>query len=292
MAVEQQYDQQLTIGQCAALACLMEATAPKPGNVYRGADFDDLTYFDLVASGSLIAPVMDAAPSRPLGETIFQAVEKTRRYVQTNANLGIVLLFAPIAAVPRDRDLESGIQQVLDGLTPEDCRKTYQAIRLAGPGGMGTVDQADLAGDPPDDLITAMHLAAERDQIAKQYVTGFADVLEAVVPWLLHGVRMGFSLADAIVRAHLRLLHELPDSLIARKCGLPIAQQVAVRAGATLAAGEPGEPEYDQALADFDFWLRADHHRRNPGTTADLIAAGLFAALREDLIAGPWKFYD
>ncbi len=36
------------------------------------------------------------------------------------------------------------------------------------------------------------------------------------------------------------------------------------------------EESYDEALADLDFWLRADGHQRIPGTTADLIAAGLF----------------
>ena len=39
-----------------------------------------------------------------------------------------------------------------------------------------------------------------------------------------------------------------------------------------------------RALADFDFWLRSDGHRRNPGTTADLIAAALFAGLRDGWI--------
>ena len=46
-------------------------------------------------------------------------------------------------------------------------------------------------------------------------------------------------------------------------------------------AGLPGDDAYRSAVADFDFWLRADGHRRNPGTTADLIAAGLFVLLRE-----------
>ena len=43
------------------------------------------------------------------------------------------------------------------------------------------------------------------------------------------------------------------------------------------------------AGSDLDFWLRSDGQRRNPGTSADLIAAGLFAALRERKIAGPFR---
>jgi triphosphoribosyl-dephospho-CoA synthase len=48
-----------------------------------------------------------------------------------------------------------------------------------------------------------------------------------------------------------------------------------------LTAGLPGEPDYHAALADLDFWLRSDHHRRNPGTTADWITAALFALARD-----------
>ena len=44
---------------------------------------------------------------------------------------------------------------------------------------------------------------------------------------------------------------------------------------------------YYEALANFDFWLRSDGHRRNPGTTADLVAAGLFVLLREGIMNGP-----
>jgi triphosphoribosyl-dephospho-CoA synthase len=72
-----------------------------------------------------------------------------------------------------------------------------------------------------------------------------------------------------------------PDSLIARKCVAAVASESSARAKAVLEAGQPGEVAYQQALADFDAWLRADGNRRNPGTTADLIAAGLFIGLRE-----------
>jgi triphosphoribosyl-dephospho-CoA synthase len=58
-----------------------------------------------------------------------------------------------------------------------------------------------------------------------------------------------------------------------------------------LDAGQVGNEAYDSQLADLDFWLRGDHHRRNPGTTADLIAAGLFAALRDGIIEPPYRLY-
>jgi triphosphoribosyl-dephospho-CoA synthase len=84
---------------------------------------------------------------------------------------------------------------------------------------------------------------------------------------------------------------ELPDSLIARKCGLDVARGASARAATVLAAGTPGDTAYNRAIADFDFWLRADRNRRNPGTTADLLAAALFVALRDGRIEWPLRYY-
>lgn len=285
-------DTQLTIGQCASLACLLEATAPKPGNVHRGADFEDVTYLDFAVSALVIAPAFDAAAAGArLGATVLAAVEATRRAVATNTNLGTVLLLAPLAMVPRHQDLAAGVAQVLDGLDSDDARNVYAAIRRAQPGGMGSVEEADVAGEAPADLLAAMQLAAERDLVARQYVNGFEQVLSRIVPSLAEALARGAALADGIVETQLRLMSEFPDSLVARKCGVEVARQTAARAGKVLAAGEPGGEAFRRAVVDFDFWLRADHHRRNPGTTADLVAAGLFAVLRDGLIELPLRFY-
>jgi triphosphoribosyl-dephospho-CoA synthase len=274
----------LTLGQCVALASLLEATAPKPGNVHRGADFEDLTYTDLVTAGIAIAPVIDLASRQSLGTTILQSVRATRALINTNANLGIILLVAPLAKVPRETNLADGIDAVLSQLSPADTADVYQAIREANPGGLGKVKDADVAGQPPDDLIAAMQLAADRDLVARQYTNGFHEVLNVVVPRLTEALGRGWSLNDSIVRVFLQMMSDYPDGLIARKLGRDEAVRAADHAAQVLSAGQPGDEAYEQSLAEFDFWLRADGHRRNPGTTADLIAAGLFAALREGQI--------
>ena len=276
--------ERLSIGQCVSLACFLEATAPKPGNVHRGADFEDLPSPDLVISGILIAPILEQADQFGVGGTILRAVQATRASIGTNSNLGMILLMAPLAVVPRDISLQVGVAEVLSTLTPDDARLVYEAINHAKPGGMGSVAEADLAAAPPASLIDAMRLAEDRDLVARQYTRGYADVFQLVVPELTQGVAAGLTLSSAIVHAHVRLMSLVPDTLIARKCGPEIARQSALRAQEVLAAGAPGSDAYHDRLSDLDFWLRSDGHRRNPGTTADLIAAGLFACLRDDLI--------
>lgn len=279
----------LSIGQSATLACLLEVTVPKPGNVHRGADFEDVSFADFVASAVAIGPAMEAAAERRLGETVLDAVRATRRLVATNTNLGTVLLLAPLAAVPRGVSFADGLPDVLQSLDADDARLTYQAINEAKPSGLGRIDSMDVTDDPPTDLLAAMQAAADRDLIARQYTNNFREVLDGARPWIQQSLASGWNLADAVIHAHLRLMSEHPDSLIARKCGPEIATESARRAGHVLDSGGPGDENYQRALGDLDFWLRSDGHRRNPGTTADLIAAGLFTLLRDDLLPTPWS---
>jgi triphosphoribosyl-dephospho-CoA synthase len=277
-----------TVGQCATLACVLEATAPKPGNVHRGADFEDLTYPDLVLSGIAIGPEMDRAGQRSLGETVLAAMQATKRVVATNSNLGMVLLLAPLAAAATcEESLHIGVTRVLHGLTRDDARLVYEAIRLAKPGGLGKVETADVAGGPPDSLIDAMRLAADRDLVARQYAHGFADVFGHVLP-VLRDALVCFPMHQAIVYAYLQVFAKRPDSLIARKCGLETAQRASDHAAQIVASTKPGDDNWHEQLADFDFWLRSDGHRRNPGTTADLITAGLFVTLWEGALQPPF----
>ena len=279
--------EQLSVGQCATLACLLEVSAPKPGNVHRGADFDDAKFDDFVIAAVAIGPAMEHAVSQSVGQTVLQSISATQRCAQTNVNLGMMLLFAPLAAVPRTESLAEGIGRILSQLTAADAEDVFAAIRLAKPGGLGKVEKSDVADKAPTNLLDAMQLAAGRDLVARQYVTGFETVFRFAVPWILDGVHHGWPLSDSIVRAHVRLMATEPDSLISRKCGSETAIQAACMAQAVLDAGVPGDEDYHAALADLDFWLRSDGRRRNPGTTADLVAAGLFVLLREGRLPNP-----
>jgi triphosphoribosyl-dephospho-CoA synthase len=257
--------------------------------VHLGCDFDDASLNDFLISAVAIAPAMDQAAQTGVGPAVLGAIRSTRGLVRSNTNLGMVLLMAPLAAVPRDEALAAGIHHVLTALTAEDAADVYEAINLARPGGLGKAQEMDVAQSSPPSLIAAMQAAAGRDDVARQYATGFTDIFERVTPLLCRRDAGLTTLSDVIIHTHLTLLAERGDTLIARKCGGEVSRKAAVMAGRVLSAGAPGSEEYFAAVADFDFWLRADGNRRNPGTTADLIAAGLFVALREGLMEPPWK---
>src|SRR5207302_384138 len=97
----------LPTGLCAQLACIWEATARKPGNVHRYRDFSDCGYLDFLLSAAAVAPILEKAGERRVGATVLAGVHATRSVVITNTNLGILLLLAPLAAVPREKNLRA-----------------------------------------------------------------------------------------------------------------------------------------------------------------------------------------
>jgi len=262
-------------GWAAAAASILEASVPKPGNVHPGVAFADLSHADLVNAGLAIAPAIDRAAEVPLGRTILAAVTAVRAVTRSNANLGIVLAIAPLAAMP---DHATDVAATLARLTPADAADVWRAIGTARPGGMGTRPQHDLAGPPPADLLEAMRLAAPHDTIARLWVDGYESLRVGLVADLLAAFQRGLPPGDAIVDAFLGQLAREPDSLIARRHGPAVAIDVSRRAAAVRA---------DPALLPaFDRSLRSPR-RLNPGTTADLTAAALYILLRDGRLRLP-----
>lgn len=268
----------------AELACLLEVSAPKPGNVSPGLHFHDTRYEDFLASAVAIGPAMAAAGECPLGITIRSAIAATRRITGRNTNLGIVLLLAPLcraARRPGTGSLRERLAAVLAETTIADAADVYAAIRQAAPSGLGHADAQDVAEPPSVTLREAMALAAERDAIAREYTSNFALTFELGAPTLREARRAGLVWTDAAVETYLSLLASVPDSHIARKLGLAEAERVSRRAAEVRAAGGVRTDAGRAALAALDAELRDPRNTRNPGTTADLTAAALCVVIME-----------
>lgn len=277
------------IAAALQLACLLEASAPKPGNVSPGRPFADTTFDDFLASAAAVGPAFARAGSVPVGRTILDAVAATRRWTARNTNLGIVLLLAPLARAAHaggPHPLRQRLADVLATTTVADAALVYDAIRLASPGGLGDAPDQDVGQAPSVTLREAMQLAAGRDLVAREYVTDFALTFEVGAPALRAARADGLAWGDATVECALALLAAEPDTLIRRKLGPEAAAAVSAEAAAVRAAGGVRTPAGRAALGRFDAALRDGGNRRNPGTTADLTAAAL-AVLLLDRNEGP-----
>jgi triphosphoribosyl-dephospho-CoA synthase len=283
------------IGAAGQLACLLEAGAPKPGNVSPGAGFGDTSYLDFLASAAAIGRSLGSA-SRPLGEIILMAVRDTRRWVGVNTNLGIVLLLAPLARAaalcpPNDDapiglvELRLSLATVLAESTVDDARAAYEAIRLASPGGLGSVDSQDVAHKPTVTLTTAMRLAADRDAVANEYATDFRATFDVGAVALRAARRAGLDWNDAVVETYLTLLAAYPDTHIARRAGHARAGEVTRAAGAVLDVGGVRSDAGRTAIAQLHADLSDANNLSNPGTTADITTAAIFVTL----LTGGWQ---
>ena len=275
------------VAAAAQLACLLEASAPKPGNVSPHASFRDATYEDFLASAAAIGPAFLAAGERPLGATIRAAVEATARWAPSNTNLGLVLLLAPLAraALRAGEALQSRVAATLAETTVADARDTYLAMRVAAPAGLGRVGEQDVVGTPTQTLRDVMVLAVGRDAIAREYATDFRTTFEIGAPALRRALADDLPWRDAVVEAYLTLLATAADTHIARKLGLAAAVTVQQRGRAVLSAGGVRTTAGREAIAALDRELRDDAHTLNPGATADLCGAAVYAVLLE----GGWR---
>ena len=276
------------IAASAQLACLLEASAPKPGNVSPGIAFRDTRYEHFLASAAAIGPAFLHAGTQSVGQTIQRAIEATRTWTSANTNLGIVLLLAPLARAAHlsgAGSLRDRLRTVLASTTIADADAVYHAIRLAHPGGLGDASTQDVASSPTVTLTAAMTLAAERDDVAREYATAFARTFTVGAPALEQARANGLGWSDAVVECYLALLAESPDTLITRKLGSDAAEDVRLRAIEVRAAGGMRSDAGRRAVAIFDAELRNSGNSMNPGTTADITAASIF----DGLLNHGWK---
>lgn len=261
--------------------CQLDVQSLKPGNisVYSGAK--DLSVDDFLTSAKASAePITD--PNSSLGLRILNAASATHDAVSTNTNLGMILLMAPLvqaAYVQRaGGSIQLALKYIFKQTSIEDAQHVYQAIRLAKPGGMGDKDDQDISEEPSVTLLNTMKIASTWDQIAAQYSNNFQDIFIFGVPryqalmgkwkdekWATTGLFMSY-------------LAHYPDSLIERKFGLLKAREISDMISdlemELCRSDSPGR--YEAQLLEIDRQLK--RNLINPGTSADLTAASIFAA--------------
>lgn len=260
-------------------ACRAELDALKPGNVHVHAAGHGMQVAQFEASAAAAAPFI-AAAGVGVGARILGAVEASFAAAGCNTNLGIVLLCAPLAAaaeMPEGASLRERLRVVLNGFDDNDAAAVYAAIRIANPGGLGSVPEQDVAAAPTAGLLEAMGLAAGRDRIAAAYVTDYADIFEFGLKVLANAKAHTDDQMLAVTTLHMAYLAYFPDSHIARKHGAAMAARVLEEAHALAPAWQPAaRPNTLAKLLDFDAELKRLNVNR--GTTADLVVGTLFAA--------------
>lgn len=271
-------------------ACRAELDAAKPGNVHRYAPGHGMNAATFEASALAAAPFI-AMGGASVGVRIRGAIEASWAAAGMNTNLGIVLLAAPLAAAAEIADdfsatsgsrrdaLRRALEAVLADLGPEDARDVFAAIARASPGGLGERDTHDVRVPPMIGLVEAMRLAEADDLVARQYANGFREIFAIGVAAIAAADPAGKPSPGLgpTLDCFLAFATRFPDSHILRKFGPDAAESIRMRMD-EFAKRLKQEANPDAALA---LLLRFDAEMKregvNPGTSADLTVASLFA---------------
>jgi triphosphoribosyl-dephospho-CoA synthase len=283
--------------KAAQMASLIEVSSyPKPGNVHRMADFEDLKYEEYLLCGAALGETIFRACHASkhdcyrMGGYIKKAVLESKKWSPHNANLGIILLFIPLAQAAARcsfSETREKLRTICKTTTVEDALETWDAIREASPSGMGQVERFDVTTQKGRDEILAQEktlfdlfqYSEEWDRISYEWTHNFQITFEVGFPSLKNYFQESEDINHATRMTYLEILASFYDTLIARKVGKLKAEEISSKAKKLL---------YDfseEKLWGFDRELRADRNL-NPGTTADLTASSLFAFFLERLEKG------
>lgn len=274
----------------AELALLLEvAGTPKPGNVDRHRDLADLRFEHFLAGAVGARDGLErAADGAAVGPAFERAVEGMATQEGGNTQFGSLLLLVPLVRAAREDLSQPAAEAVVRETTVGDAASFYRAF-----------DHVDVGvNDPPEDM-AALDVRRGADAIPALEERGLTlfDIMERSVPgdgvareWV-RGFDRSFAAAEGLAEADgpisdrtaavfLSLLAERPDTLVATRHDEATAREVTDRA-AKLVEDDALETDRDAVDA---FATDLVDRGVNPGTTADITAAGLYVALEHGAI--------
>ncbi|HIQ39033.1 MAG TPA: hypothetical protein EYH53_03390 [Methanothermococcus okinawensis] len=277
------------IMKSSQIACSLEVSSFKPGNVHRYRDFSDIKYHHFLTSGIAFGDVIykAAQDNGNIGRYIKMAVIQSRKWSPSNANLGIIMLHVPIAMGAGNIDnfdsdrLKEEMIYLSRNTTVEDSLNVYDAINIAMPNLNPPKRGPDVkSGEAKQRLIEenltlyeVFKISSEWDNISKEWCEGFKISFEGY-ELLKYYYREDRDINWAVTKTYIHLLSKYPDTLIARKNNLEVSREVSRIAKKIKENGFKKED-----IEKFDTYLSKDGNRLNPGTTADIVAASLMIFL-------------
>jgi len=300
------------VSSCLQLAVLLEVSAyPKPGNVHRTADFQGTRYEHFLASAVAVAPHFGHAAERgvsvscgrlrldevEVGKIIKEAVLGMSAWQHGgNTLLGSIILLVPMAVAAGTTlaqgkfsvvKLRKNLKQVTESTTPLDAVSVYDAIEIAKPGGLGKAPKLDVGDKSSREkileekvgLFEVFEISSPWDSVSSEWVKNCPITFNIGYPYLTKQLEETKDVNTATVHTFLKILSEVPDTLIARKTGSTKAKIVSAQAKQILEMGGLTTSKGRKMLQELDRRLHDSKHQLNPGTTADLTAAALALAI-------------
>ncbi len=280
------------IARCAQLAMLLEVSAtPKPGNIDRDHNYTDTRFEHFLASAVGVYPVLEKAAGAKsgVGSLIRDAVLESKNWQKGgNTHFGAFLLLIPLVMAAGGCEnlqcLKAQIKKVVRETTAEDAIELYRAFSIAKVKvkpvddlDLGDVSSLDRIQERDLTLFDLMEISSGYDMLAEEWVNGFKNTFECAAS--IRDKVKKYSINDAVVLTFMELLSSNKDTFIQTKFDSKKAEEVSFRAKEILQKGDIDKIR--DKIRSFDESLL--NEGINPGSTADIIIAGLFVSLFEGM---------
>ncbi len=277
---------------------------PKPGNVHRLSDHVDKLFEDFVVAGHVAHGWIRRGVLRGyrgsygkylVGDVIYGMVRESMEVAgSSNTILGIAILLSPLS-IALGKCLREGIvrasraasvaREVLEkSSTAFDSIALYRAIRHASP---SYIRRSDRTSGPPNvwsksyrreilegnyRLWEVLVASSSVDVVSREVVEEYPRSLKAA-GYLGNRLNIHGNWNRAVVETYLLILSEDVDTLVSRKHGVSVAEEVKERAGSVLSEVEEAGEDWFKQVVELDKDLRA--RGINPGSAADITAAAI-----------------
>jgi len=278
------------IGNIARIACVLELTTEKPGNITPNHDFTDTKFENFIYGSIFIGnhvenAFMDGKKGEfKIGKRIFQFVNELKFYNKRNTHFGIALLFIPVATAcgiqenqKNFNNLRDAIDYVMKNTTVDDAIYFHKSVKIGnvrvGCAGKNKIDilSENFEKSVRKENINLYHLMkiSENDLIARELTTkmeiSFSHCLDEIS-------------REEILSLYMLLLSKFPDSLIEKKYGRKEALKVS-----EMAKNVVNKKMDIKELRNYLY-----RKNLNPGSIADITANIIFLCL----LKRHFKFFE
>ena len=223
-----------------------------------------------------------------IGELINKSVTESGKWQSGgNTHFGAFILLIPLVMAGSRCEnkscLKEQVQKIVRETTVDDAVEFYLAFSKAKVK-VKPVDDLDLSDTDSIEKIKAegltlfdmMEISGSYDLIAGEWVNGFEKTFECAA--LIQDKIKKYGINDAVVLTFMELLSRNKDTFIVTKFDIEKAEEVSIRARNIL--GRDMNIIINE-IRKFDEELL--NEGVNPGSTADIIIAGLFVSLFEGM---------
>jgi triphosphoribosyl-dephospho-CoA synthase len=220
-----------------------------------------------------------------IGKLIYDSVLESSKWQSGgNTHFGAFILLIPLVVAggrcENNKCLKQDVKKIVRETTVDDAVDFYRAFTMAGVK-VKPVNNLDLKDTDSIEKIKTqgmtlfglMEISASYDMIAEEWINGFEKTFECST--LIEDKIKKYGINDAVVLTFMELLSRNKDTFIRTKFDIKKAEEVSMRAGSILQKG--GMTRIMHGICQFDEELLREGV--NPGSTADIIIAGLFVSL-------------